>query len=86
MGKGRECFMCCMLLTVLDVKRVGLTVKGKDPETVEVCGRCGTRVALAGAMATSRDGLTVVLRPLPVQDELFPKSSRSSPPAGGYHV
>ena len=63
MGKTRECFLCEMLLSLLEHEKVEATVCGKSRKLVEVCARCLAKVVKAGAVATCIDKVTVVLRP-----------------------
>jgi hypothetical protein len=83
MGKVRECFKCSRLLAPTERHVAEATTSGAGGKIVEVCDRCHVEVARAGAIAMGREGLTVVLRPQPVQAELFPAASRTPTPTDG---
>jgi hypothetical protein len=83
MSKVRKCFLCSRLLARSERQVAEATTSGGGAAIVEVCDKCQSGIVAAGAIATSRGELTVVLRPQPVQAQLFPAASSKSTGTGG---
>jgi hypothetical protein len=83
MSKVRKCFVCSRLLARSERQVAEATTRGVGAAIVEVCDKCQRGILRAGRIATCRKELTVVLRRLPVQRQLFPAASSKSTGTGG---
>ena len=85
MGKVRQCFLCSRVLARSERRVAEAMTSGAGAAIVEVCDWCQRAIVRAGAIATSREERTVVLRPQPEQAQLFQGAWRQVSGTGGRH-